>query len=42
MDVEKGEVLGNAKTGEFEYELRIATKYVNPLIFTTLEFEDGE
>ena len=39
MDVEKGEILGNAKTGVFEYELRIATEYVNPLIFTTVEYE---
>lgn len=39
MDVKKGEILGNAKTGVFEYELRIATKYVNPLIFTTVEYE---
>lgn len=39
MDVKKGEILGNAKTGVFDYELRIATKYVNPLIFTTVEYE---
>ncbi|CRF34720.1 peptidase [Brachyspira suanatina] len=39
MDVKKGEILGNAKTGVFEYELRIATEYVNPLIFTTVEYE---
>ncbi|WP_028330684.1 peptidoglycan DD-metalloendopeptidase family protein [Brachyspira alvinipulli] len=41
MDVGKGEILGNAKTGEFEYELRLATEYVNPLIFTTLDYEDN-
>ena len=41
MDVKKGEILGNAKTGEFEYELRLATEYVNPLIFTTLDYEDN-
>ncbi|MEI0492769.1 M23 family metallopeptidase [Brachyspira intermedia] len=39
MDVKKGEILGNAKTGVFDYELRIATEYVNPLIFTTVEYE---
>lgn len=39
MDVKKGEILGNAKTGVFEYELKIATEYVNPLIFTTMEYE---
>ncbi|WP_039953749.1 peptidoglycan DD-metalloendopeptidase family protein, partial [Brachyspira hampsonii] len=39
MDVKKGEILGNAKTGVFEYELRIASEYVNPLIFTTVEYE---
>ncbi|MCZ9839150.1 M23 family metallopeptidase [Brachyspira hyodysenteriae] len=39
MDVKKGEILGNAKTGVFEYELRIATEYVNPLIFTTVEYQ---
>ncbi|OEJ14071.1 peptidase [Brachyspira hampsonii] len=39
MDVKKGEILGNAKTGVFEYELRIASEYVNPLIFTTMEYE---
>ena len=39
MDVKKGEILGNAKTGIFEYELKIATEYVNPLIFTTVEYE---
>lgn len=37
MDVKKGEILGNAKTGIFEYELKIASEYVNPLIFTALE-----
>ena len=42
MTVKKGEILGNAKTGIFDYDLKIATKYVNPLIFTTLEYEDGE
>ena len=41
MDVKKGEILGNAKTGEFEYELRVATEYVNPLIFTTLDYENN-
>ncbi|EKV57912.1 M23 family metallopeptidase [Brachyspira hampsonii] len=39
MGVKKGEILGNAKTGVFEYELRIASEYVNPLIFTTMEYE---
>ena len=39
MDVKKGEILGNAKTGVFDYELRIATEYVNPLIFTTVEYK---
>ncbi|WP_300368921.1 peptidoglycan DD-metalloendopeptidase family protein [Brachyspira sp.] len=39
MDVQKAEILGNAKTGVFEYELKIATEYVNPLIFTTVEYE---
>ncbi|WP_295156948.1 M23 family metallopeptidase [uncultured Brachyspira sp.] len=39
MDVKKAEILGNAKTGVFEYELKIATEYVNPLIFTTVEYE---
>lgn len=37
MNIKKGEILGNAKTGIFDYELKIATKYVNPLIFTTSE-----
>lgn len=41
MDVKKGEILGNAKTGVFEYELKIATDYVNPLIFTTVEYENN-
>ncbi len=39
MEVKKAEILGNAKTGIFEYELKIATEYVNPLIFTTVEYE---
>ena len=39
MEVKKAEILGNAKTGVFEYELKIATEYVNPLIFTTVEYE---
>ena len=42
MTVKKGEIIGNAKTGIFEYELKIASSYVNPLLFTTLEYEDRE
>ena len=35
-DLKKGEVIGNAKTGVFEYELKLASENVNPLIFTSL------
>lgn len=39
MDVEKGQILGNTKSLEFEYELRVGTSYVDPLIFTTLDYK---
>lgn len=39
VDVKKGDIIGNAKTGELEYELKLASEYVNPLIFTTLNYE---
>ena len=42
MTVKKSEIIGNAKTGIFEYELKIASSYVNPLLFTTVENEDRE
>lgn len=35
-DLKKGEIIGNAKTGVFEYELKLASENVNPLIFTSL------
>ena len=35
-DVKKGDIIGIARTGIFEYDLKIASEYVNPLIFTTL------
>lgn len=38
--LEKGDVIGTTKTGEFEYELKLASEYVNPLIFTTAENGD--
>ncbi len=38
-DVKKGEIIGVAKTGIFEYDLKIASEYVDPLIFTTLNNE---
>ena len=39
-DLKKGEVIGNAKTGVFEYELKIASENANPLIFTPLNYEN--
>lgn len=39
-DLKKGEIIGNAKTGAFEYELKIASENANPLIFTSLNYEN--
>lgn len=33
--LEKGQIIGATKTGEFEYELKVASEYVNPLLYTT-------
>lgn len=37
-DLKKGEIIGNAKTGIFEYELKMASENANPLIFTSLNY----
>lgn len=37
-NLKKGEIIGSARTGVLEYELKIAASYVDPLIFTTANY----